>query len=113
MPREAFKAKMLRVHFSEKDRWNGKPLHEEIVSLCMDLGIAGATVYQGIEGFGQSGQIHHSSFWTGSSDLPIVISIIDREAEITRLLPYLEKMISEGIVAMSDVEVVRYMREKR
>jgi PII-like signaling protein len=108
MPKEEFKAKMVRVHFSQKDQWNSKPLHEAILSVCMDLGLAGATVYQGIEGFGLSAHIHHSSIWPGSNDPPIMISIIDREEQIARLLPHLDEMVSEGVVAISDVEVVRY-----
>ena len=108
MRKEEFKARMVRVHCSQIDQWKGKPLHEAIVSLCMDLGLAGATVYQGLEGFGASTHIHHASLWPGSNDPPIVVSIIDREEQIARLLPRLDEMISEGVVAISDVEVVRY-----
>jgi uncharacterized protein len=106
--KEEFKARMVRIHFSQKDQWNGKPLHEAIVAVCMDLGLAGATVYQGVEGFGLSAQIHHSSLWPGANDPPIMISIIDREEQIARLLPRLDEMVSEGVVAISEVEVVRY-----
>lgn len=111
MRKEEFSAKMVRIHFSQKDQWNGKPLHEAILSVCMDLGLAGATVYQGVEGFGLSAHIHHSSLWPGSNDPPIMISIIDREAQIARLLPHLDKMVSEGVVAISDVEVIRYSND--
>lgn len=110
MRKEEFKAKMVRVHCSQKDQWKGKPLHEAIVSVCMDLGLAGATVYQGLEGFGVSAHIHHASLWPGSNDPPIVVSIIDREDQIARLLPRLDEMISEGVIAISDVEVVRYTK---
>ena len=108
MPKEAFKAKMVRVHFSQKDQWNGKPLHEAIVSVCLELGLAGATVYRGLEGFGFSAHIHHASLWPLSNDPPIMVSIIDREEQIARLLLRLDEMVREGIVAISDVEVVRY-----
>ncbi len=108
MRKEEFKARMVRVHCSQKDQWKGKPLYEAIVSLCMDLGLAGATVYEGLEGFGVSAHIHHASLWPGSNDPPIVVSIIDREEQVARLLPCLDEMISEGVVAISDVEVVRY-----
>ena len=108
MRKEEFSAKMVRIHFSQKDQWNGKPLYEAILSVCMDLGLAGATVYQGVEGFGLSAHIHHSSLWPGSNDPPIMISIIDREAQIATLLPHLDKMVAEGVVAISDVEVIRY-----
>lgn len=108
MRKEEFNARMVRIHFSQKDQWNGRPLHEAILSLCMDLGLAGATVYQGVEGFGLTAHIHHSSLWPGSNDPPIMITIIDREDQIATLLPHLDKMVSEGVVAISDVEVIRY-----
>jgi len=111
MPKEEFKAKMVRVHFSQKDEWDGTPLHEAILSACMELGIAGATVYRGIQGFGLSAHIHHSSIWPGSNDPPIMVSIVDREERIAQLIPRLDEMVSEGIVAISDVEVVRYSQE--
>lgn len=108
MPKEEFKAKMVRVHFSQKDEWDGKPLHEAVVALCLELGLAGATVYRGIEGFGSSAHIHHSSMWPGSNDPPVMVSIIDREEQVAKLLPHLDRMVCEGIVAISDVEAVRY-----
>jgi len=110
--KEEFNAKMVRIHFSQNDKWNGKPLHEAILSVCMDLGLAGATVYQGVEGFGLSAHIHHSSLWPGSNHPPIMISIIDREAQIELLLPYLDRMVSEGVVAISDVEVIRFTNDR-
>ncbi len=111
MRKEEFNAKLVRIHFSKNDKWNGKPLHEPILSVCMDLGIAGDTVYQGLEGFGLSAHIHHSSLWPGSNDPPIMISIIDREAQISLLLPHLDRMVAEGVVAISDVEVIRYTND--
>lgn len=108
MPKETFKGKMLRIHFSEKDQWNGKPLYDAILSVCLELGLAGATVYRGVEGFGLSAHLHHSSMWSGSNDPPIMVSIVDLEEQIARLLPRLDEIVREGIVAISDVEVVRY-----
>ncbi len=52
--KEEFQARMLRIHFGEGDKWQGKPLHEAILAKCMELGIAGATVLRGIEGYGSS-----------------------------------------------------------
>ena len=107
--KEQFNAKMVRVHISQKDQWNGKPLHEAILSICMEMGLAGATVYKGIEGFGSSTRIHHGSVWPGTNDPPIMISIIDREDQVARLLPRLEEMVFDGVIAVSDVEAIRYM----
>ena len=106
--KEQFQARMLRVHFGESDKWNGKPLHEAIVAKCQELNMAGAIVYKGIEGYGISTRIHHSSHWRFSHDAPIMLSIIDTEEQIASLLPHLDKMVDEGLIAMSTVEVIRY-----
>lgn len=108
--KEDFQARMLRIHFGEADKWQGKPLHEAIVSKCMELGIAGATVYRGIEGYGASSRIHHSSLWRLSKDAPMMLTVIDREEQIEKLLPHLDQMVEEGLIAMSRVEVIRYSR---
>ncbi|MDE3150188.1 MAG: DUF190 domain-containing protein [Acidobacteriota bacterium] len=108
--KEEFPARMLRVHFGEDDKWQGKPLHEAILAKCRELGIAEAIVYRGIEGFGTASRIRHASHWRLSKDAPIQVSIIDTEEQIARLLPFLDAMIEEGLVASSSVDVVRYSR---
>lgn len=101
------RAKMVRIHFGEDDRWQGKPLYEAIVEEARRQDLAGATAYRGIEGYGASSRIHRTHLFT-SSDLPIMVAIIDTEEKIERFLPTVEKMVSEGLIAMSDVEVIRY-----
>jgi uncharacterized protein len=108
--KDQFQARMLRIHFGEGDKWQGKPLHETIVAKCMELGMAGATVYRGIEGYGASTRIHHASHWKLSKDAPIMLTVIDREEQIEKLIPHLDAMVEEGLVAMSRVEVIRYSR---
>ena len=110
--KEQFQARMLRIHFGEDDKWQGKPLHEAIFSKCRELGIAGATVYRGIEGYGTSTRIHHASHWTLSKDAPIMVSIIDTVDQIGKLVPHLDAMVEEGLIAMSNVEVIRYFRQE-
>jgi PII-like signaling protein len=107
---ERFQARMLRIHFGEDDKWQGKPLHEAIVAKCVELGIAGATVYRGIEGFGPSTRIRHASHWKFSPDAPVMLSVIDTEEQIDKLIPHLDAMVQEGLVATSRVEVIRYSR---
>ena len=107
---ERFPARMLRIHFGEDNKWQGKPLHEAIVAKCVELGIAGATVYRGIEGYGASTRIRHASHWKFSPDAPIMLSVIDTEEQIGKLIPHLDTMVQEGLVAMSRVEVIRYSR---
>ncbi len=100
-------AKMIRVHFGEDDRWQGKPLYEVIVEAARREDLAGATVYRGIEGYGASSRIHRKHLLT-SSDLPVMVCIIDEAEKIQRFLPILEVMVSEGLIAISDVDVIRY-----
>jgi len=108
--KEQFSAKMLRVHFGEDDRWHGKPLHEAILAKCKELEIAEAIVFRGIEGYGSGSRIRRSSYWALSKDAPIQLSIIDTEDQIGKLIPYLDVMVEEGLVATSTVEVIRYAR---
>jgi PII-like signaling protein len=110
--KEQFQARMLRIHFGASDKWNGKPLYEAIVSKCQELGLAGATVYRGIEGYGASTRIHHASHWKFSRDAPVMLSVIDTEEQIAKLIPYLDEMVQDGLVAMSRVEVIRYVRQE-
>jgi PII-like signaling protein len=104
------KARMLRIHFGEDDRWQGKPLYQAIVEKCRELDIAGATVFRGIEGYGASTLIHRSHMlW--SSDRPIMVSVVDTEQNIKKLLPALDQMVGDGLIAMSDVEVIKYVHQ--
>jgi PII-like signaling protein len=109
--KEEFEAQMLRIHFGEADKWQGKPLHEAIFAKCQELDIAGATIYRGIEGYGTSTRIHYASRWTLSKDAPIMVSIIDTEEQIRRLIPHLDAMVQEGLMATSPVEVIRFTRD--
>ena len=106
--KEQFSARMLRVHFGEEDRWHGKPLHEAIVARCKELGIAEVIVFRGIDGYGGGTRIRRSSHWSFSKDAPIQLSIIDTEERIATLIPLLDEMVEEGMVAGSRVEVIRY-----
>jgi|HubBroStandDraft_1064217.scaffolds.fasta_scaffold224450_1 PII-like signaling protein len=101
-------AKLLRLHFTERDRYRGKPLYEAIVQKCQELKIAGATVLRGLEGYGDTAEIHRSHILT--HDLPIVVQIVDSEENIQRLLPILEEMMDKGLIAMSNVTVARIQK---
>jgi PII-like signaling protein len=106
--KEHFTARMLRIHFGEDDCWQGKPLHEAILAKCMELDIREAIVFRGIEGYGSASRIRHSSHWPRSKDAPIQMSIIDSEEQIGKLIPFLDAMVEEGLVASSMVEGFRY-----
>src|ERR1700683_4053465 len=77
--KEQFPARMLRIHFTEADKWQGEPLYKAIVANCQELGLAGATVYRGLEGFGASARIYHARSLSFSKDAPIMVSVIDTE----------------------------------
>lgn len=98
-------ARMIRLHLSEEDKYAGKPLYEAVVEKCRELAIAGATVYRGLEGYGESAGIHRHHLL--HHDEPIVVTIIDSSESIARLLPALEEMIDTGLIAISDVDVTR------
>jgi PII-like signaling protein len=106
-------AKMIRIHFGENDRWQGKPLYEAIVKEAHQRDLAGATAYRGIEGYGASSRIHQKHFLGLSSDLPIMVTIIDEAPKIEAFMPLLQGMVSEGLIAISDVDVIRYVRRER
>ena len=108
--KEQFEGRMLRIYFGEDDRWQGKPLHEAILAKCHELGMAGVIVYRGIEGYGTSTRVRHSSHWRFSKDAPIMLSVVDRPEQIEKLVPHLEGMVQEGLMATSPVEVIRFSK---
>ncbi len=101
-------AKLLRLHFTEQDRYQGKPLYDAIVEKCREMKIAGATVFRGLEGYGDTAEIHRARVLT--HELPIVVQIIDSEENIRRLLPVLEDMMDKGLIALSDVKIARIQK---
>jgi PII-like signaling protein len=105
------KAKMLRIHFGEDDKWADRPLYQAIVEKCRELDIAGATVLRGIEGYGASTLIRRSHHLSFSSDAPVMVSVVDSEDKIAQLIPHLDKMVDEGLIAMSNVEVIKYVHQ--
>ncbi|PWT97692.1 MAG: hypothetical protein C5B51_30885 [Terriglobia bacterium] len=101
-------AEILRIHISESDRHEGKPLYEAIVAKCRELKIAGATVFRGVEGYGETAEIHRAHLV--HSDRPIVITVVDTAENIHRLIPVVEKMIDTGLMATSAVEMIRVQK---
>jgi uncharacterized protein len=108
--KEQFAARMLRIHFTEADKWQGEPLDQAIAAKCKELEIAGLIVYRGLEGFGASARIYHARSLSISGNAPVMVSVIDTDAQIQKLLPYLDQMISGGLIASSTAEVIRYAR---
>ena len=104
--------KLLRIFIGESDRWHRQPLYEAIVLKARELGLAGATVLRGPMGFGASSHLHTAKILRLSMDLPIVIEIVDAEQKINLLLPHLDEMVSEGLVTLEDVRVLKYRADQ-
>lgn len=100
--------KLLRLFVGESDTWHGKPLYRAIVERVREEGLAGATVLRGIEGFGASSVLHTSRLLELSSDLPIVIEIVDTAERIEAVLPIVDEMVGDGLVTLERVQVLTY-----
>lgn len=103
---------LLRVFTGESDRYQHKPLYEAIVRKARELGLAGATVLRGTEGFGARSVVHKAALLEMSTDLPVVIEIVDTEEKIKLLLPHLETMVQEGMITMEYVVILMYRHNR-
>jgi len=100
--------KLLRIFIGEADRWEGKPLYEEIVLLAKKNGMAGATAIKGFMGFGCKSHMHTTKLLRLSEDLPIVIEIVDSEEKISQFIPQLDAMVKEGLITLEKANVIMY-----
>ncbi len=100
--------KLLRVFIGENDKYQGQPLYEWIVRQARDEGLAGATVLRGLEGFGAHSRLHTAKVLRLSTDLPIVIEIIDTEKKIEAFLPLIDDAVEEGLATVERVDVRFY-----
>ncbi|MGH7819482.1 MAG: DUF190 domain-containing protein [Candidatus Binatia bacterium] len=104
--------KLLRIFVGESDRHAGMPLYEAIVRKARELGLAGATAWRGIEGYGAASRIHTARILRLSEDLPIVIEIVDTEERIRAALSELEALIESsgggGLITLEKAEIIRY-----
>ncbi|WP_406128972.1 DUF190 domain-containing protein [Streptomyces canus] len=109
MTRLTGSALRVTVYVGENDTWHHKPLYTEIVHRAHAAGLAGASVFRGIEGFGASSLIHTSRLLSLSEDLPVAVVIVDTETRVREFLPQLDELITEGLVTLDDCEVIRYV----
>ncbi|HET6520533.1 MAG TPA: DUF190 domain-containing protein [Geminicoccaceae bacterium] len=105
IPRDAL---LLRIFIGERDRHDGRPLHEAIVPGARAAGLAGATVLRGPMGYGRSSRLHTARILRLSEDLPLVIEIVDAEDKIQGFPPALDAMMGSGLVTLEKVRVLRY-----
>jgi len=99
---------LLRIFIGESDRHDGHPLYESIVLRAREAGLAGATVLRSPMGFGAASRLHTAKILRLSDDLPIIIEIVDEEAQINRFLPVLDGMMRGGLVTLENIRVIHY-----
>jgi PII-like signaling protein len=106
-------AKMLRVYMGEADKWYEAPLYDAIVRKLLMMDIAGATVYRGIIGYGAKGHEHKATFFHPTRDLPVMVAVIDTAEKISAAAAAIEEMLEDGLIVVSDVEIVRLIRSSK
>ena len=100
--------KLLRIFIGENDRHEGLPLYEWIVRQARENGLAGATVLRGLEGYGAHSRLHKAKILRLSSDLPLVVEIVDTEEKIQSFLPLIDDAVGEGLATVERVEIHFY-----
>ena len=100
-------AVLVSLFLGENDKYEGKPIYKHVVEFCRNRGIAGATVLRGILGYGKSSVLHKASPFKLSSDLPIVVEIVDCQEKIDQVLSEIAQMVKDGLITMEKVKVIR------
>jgi hypothetical protein len=104
---------LLRIFVGEDDTWHGRPLYTAIVETLRHEGVAGASVFRGIEGFGGSlHEIHVAKIFQFRGDLPILIEVVDTEEKIAALIPRIDAMVTEGAMTLERIEYRRFLPAK-
>lgn len=104
-------ARLLEIHIAEGHQHGGKPLYEVLVGKCRELGVAGATVFRGFEGYGETATIHRKHLLT--NDQPVIVMIVDSEETIARILPMLEELVDRAMITVSQVSMTRVQNVRR
>ncbi|AIR96693.1 DUF190 domain-containing protein [Streptomyces glaucescens] len=107
MTRPAGRALRLTVLVGEHDTWHHRPLYAEIVHRAHAAGLAGASVFHGVEGFGASRVVHTSRLLSLSDDLPVAVVVVDAEDRVRAFLPELDGLVTGGLVTLDPCEIVR------
>ena len=102
-------AMRLTIFIGESDQWHHHPVYTEIVHRAHAAGLAGASVMRGIEGYGASSHIHTTRILSLSEDLPVAIVIVDAADRIEAFLPQLDELITEGLIILDPVNVIKYV----
>ena len=106
------RARLMRIYMGESDKWHGEPLYEAVLKQLRMMDISGATVYRGILGYGVKGHTHKSGRLHLSHDFPVMISIVDTEEKVNGAIDAVESMMQDGIIVLSDVDVIRLVHSQ-
>lgn len=106
------KCKMLKINISEDSKYKKHNLYHEIVHRLKEFGIAGVTVMRGIEGYGTAKVLHSSRILEISQSLPIIIEAVDEVEKIDNVIPVIEELVNEGLILVTDVNVIKHGKEK-
>lgn len=99
---------LMRIFIGESDKHHHQPLYQALVDLFREEKLAGCTVLRSIMGFGAKAHLHSANILRLSQDLPMVIEVVDRRENIERILPKIDEMVSNGMITLENVEVIRY-----
>jgi PII-like signaling protein len=104
---------LLRIFIGESDRHGGMLLYEWIVRRARESGLAGATVLRGMEGFGARSRVRTAKILELSTDLPIVVEIVDTAEKIEAFLPVIDGAIADGLATLEKVQIRFYRAGKQ
>ncbi len=99
---------LMRIFIGEQDKYQKKPLYQAVMDMLRKEKLAGATVLRGIAGFGANSHLHSTHLLALSQNLPMVIECVDTRENIDRVMPKIDEMITDGLVTLENIEVVRY-----
>lgn len=102
------KCKLLKIYISEDSKYKGHNLYHALILKLKEIGMAGATVTRGIEGFGEGKRLHTARVMDLSLSLPIIVEVVDTLENIEKALPVVKEMVNEGLIIITDVEVIKY-----
>ena len=105
------KCKILKIYISEDSKYKNHNLYHALVLKLKEIGMAGVTVTRGIEGYGQGKRLHTAKILELSASLPIIVEVIDKPEKIEMVIPIVMEMVNEGLVIITDVDVIKYGKE--
>jgi len=111
--KESKEAQELKIYISENDKCKGITLYEAIVAEAKKLSLSGVTVFRGVLGFGREAHIHSTKLLRLSDDLPVVIEIVDSEQNISKIMPFIEDNIKEGLITVCKVQACQYSQKEK